>query len=160
MLEVKHSEAFTFTHNVCCHLSPLYCGLIVGLHAAECDTAWSYWRINDIMACNRHGRGGNGVWRWLRSEIWSVLVLVKMLFVSHVVCHDWDCKIDLCFCRRLQKEGRDWRRKRRKTAAVTVRPLPVVTSRGCGGFKRRQLLLLLRHPLSGRTEDTCHTIVT
>lgn len=46
------------------------------------------------------------------------------------------------------------RRKRRKRAAVTVRPLPVVTSRGCGGFKRRQLLLLL-HPLVGRTEDTC-----
>lgn len=39
-------------------------------------------------------------------------------------------------------------------AAVTVRPLPVVTSRGCGGFKRRQLLLLL-HPLLGSTEDTC-----
>lgn len=52
-------------------------------------------------------------------------------------------------------EGRELRRKKRRREAVTVRPLPVVTSRGCGGFKRRQLLLLLLHPLSGRTEDTC-----
>lgn len=37
---------------------------------------------------------------------------------------------------------------------MTVRPLPVVTSRGCEGFKRRQLLLLL-HPVLGQTEDTC-----
>lgn len=43
---------------------------------------------------------------------------------------------------------------------VTVRPLPVVTSRGCGGFKRRQLLLLLLHPLSGWTEDTCEAAGT
>lgn len=38
---------------------------------------------------------------------------------------------------------------------MTVRPLPVVASRGCGGFKRRQLLLLLLHLLLGRREDTC-----
>lgn len=50
-------------------------------------------------------------------------------------------------------QGRAWRRKKRRRAPVTVRPLPVVTSRGCEGFKRRQLLLLLLHPLSGRPED-------
>lgn len=41
---------------------------------------------------------------------------------------------------------------------MTVRPLPVVTSRGCGGFKRRQPLLLLLHPLLGQTEDTCEAL--
>lgn len=38
---------------------------------------------------------------------------------------------------------------------MTVKPLPVVTSRDCGGFKRRRLLLVLHHPLLGQAEDTC-----
>ena len=50
------------------------------------------------------------------------------------------------------------RRKWRMRAAVTVRPLPVVTSRDRGGFKRRRLLLLLLHPLLGQREDTCERL--
>lgn len=38
---------------------------------------------------------------------------------------------------------------------MTVKPLPVVTSRDCGGFKRRLLLLLHHHPLLRQAEDTC-----
>lgn len=41
-------------------------------------------------------------------------------------------------------------RRRRKTP-VTVRPLPVVTSRGSAGFKRRRLLLLCQSEDSQRT---------
>lgn len=40
---------------------------------------------------------------------------------------------------RLQEAGR---RRRKTRAAATVRPLPVVASRGSAGFKRRRLLLL------------------
>lgn len=41
----------------------------------------------------------------------------------------------------------------RKRAALTVKPLPVVTSRVHEGFKKRRLLLL--HPFLGGEEDTC-----
>lgn len=72
------------------------------------------------------------------------------------------CSTDMAGERREKKmfkktftQGRMRRRKKKRRAAVTVRPLPVVTSRGCEGFKRRQLLLLLLHPLSGRPDDIC-----
>lgn len=66
------------------------------------------------------------------------------------LCHD-----RLFNCCGLFKKGVCRRRKKSKRASVTVKPLPVVASRDCGGFKRRRRFLLLLHPLFGQAEDTC-----
>lgn len=89
------------------------------------------------------------------AEIWHIVSWVVCIMITFLF---WGGKIfraSVGIFKKAPCKTAEGRRKKRKRAAVTVRPLPVVTSRGCGGFKRRQPLLLPLHPLLGQTEDTC-----